>query len=884
MSALPAPSRPVARHIPLASAILCCLIGAACLSLWHVQAGIEEGWLQDIRTVPHNTAGAFLLAGAALMALTFGARRLTLGLAGAVMVLALATLAAQLLGLAEPFEGLLAARYAGSAGPLPRWNMSIWAAAYFALAAGTLILGATRLHCIPAARLVKGLAIATAALGASLIGLSPSGFIAGDFAAHEPMAWLAPVGHLALALGLTSYAWRRVSPSMSAPIGWIGAVLVSGQFALTLLLWNGLDLLIEDRQKHHLRAETDALTHRFAEALHMRLTAVERMARRWELSGGTSERAWRDDAAAYVREIRGFVALQWASPDGIVQWIEPERGNEAVRGLDNRADGRRRALFERADLAAQAILGGPIDLVQGPRGLLLIRALRQQGRHNGYLVAVFRIDELLTLLSAELSSLNYGIEVTLDDQPIFGLGGTLPADRTSADSRDFTILSEGHWRVRIWPTDAALQRGPFSDLFLASGIAMSLLVAIAFWFWARNAEIARSLKFANRKLTSERNFVTGLISNTNALVVVLDHEGRIVTFNHASERLTGYAFESVRNRHFWEMLVPADQIERARRSFLGLIRSGEVGHFEADCLRKDGSVCRVAWSNTVSPEPQLQSRHMMCAGFDVTERQRTAKALLVAKQEADRANRAKSEFLSSMSHELRTPMNAVLGFAQLIDMDPDLPAEHRENVTHILKAGEHLLQLINDVLNLSRIESGRLPVHAEPLSCTAIIHECIQLVRVQAARRNICITLGRCPERPVLADRQLLRQVLLNLLSNAVKYNSHAGLVHVDASVTRDGLCRLSIADTGPGISLARQQGLFEPFNRLGAERGSIEGSGIGLVVSKRLAEAMGGTIEVVSEEGRGSTFAVVLPMFDSSRHDPSAQSSELSCASIIET
>lgn len=884
MSLLPAPSHPFARHLPLASAILCCLVGAASLSLWHMQAGIEEAWLQAIRTVPHNTAGAFLLAGTALVALTIGARRLTLTLAGSVMVLALATLAAQFLGLAEPFERLLSARYAGSAGPLPRWNMSPPAAAYFALAAGTLILGGARLHCIPAARLVKCLAITTAALGASLIGLSPSDFIAGDFQAHEPLDWLEPAGHLTLALGLVSFAWRRVGPSMSAPIGWIGAMVVTGQFALTLLLWNGLDLLIEDRQNHHLRAETDALTHRFAEALQMRLGAVERMARRWEVSGGTAERAWREDARAYVVEIRGFVALQWVSPEGIVQWIEPERGNEALKGFDNRADARRRPLFERADLAPQAILGGPIELVQGSRGLLLIRALRPQGRHGGYLVAVFRIDELLTLLSEELASLNYGIDVTFDGQTIYAQGTALTTTRANTYSRDFTFLREGHWRVRIWPTEAALQRGPFSDLFLASGIAMTLLVAIAFWFWARNAEIARSLKVANRKLTSERNFVTGLISNTDALVVVLDHEGRIVTFNHASERLTGYAFESVRGRYFWEVLVQAGQIERARRSFLRLIRSGEVGHFEADCLRKDGSICRVAWSNTVSPEPELRSRHMMCAGFDVTERQRTAEALLLAKQEADRASRAKSEFLSSMSHELRTPMNAVLGFAQLIDMDPKLPAEHRENVAHILKAGEHLLQLINDVLNLTRIESGRMTVHAESLPCTAAIQECVQLVRVQAARRNICITIGRCTEGHVLADRQLLRQVLLNLLSNAVKYNSQAGLVHVEATATPDGFCRLSIADTGPGISLARQHGLFEPFNRLGAERGTIEGTGIGLVVSKRLVEAMGGTIEVVSDEGRGSTFAVILPMSESSRRDASAQAAEHSCASIIET
>jgi signal transduction histidine kinase/CheY-like chemotaxis protein len=232
-------------------------------------------------------------------------------------------------------------------------------------------------------------------------------------------------------------------------------------------------------------------------------------------------------------------------------------------------------------------------------------------------------------------------------------------------------------------------------------------------------------------------------------------------------------------------------------------------------------------------------------------------------QEANRqlraANAAKSEFLSRMSHELRTPLNAVLGFGQLLEMD-ELTAEQRDGVVQILKAGKHLLELINEVLDLARIESGRLSLSPEPTAVRDLIDEAVSLIGPLADAAQIDLQL-EVEDATVRADRQRLKQVLLNLLSNAVKYNRTGGAVWISSHPAAAERACITVADTGPGIAAARLERLFEPFERLGAEETSVEGSGLGLSLTKRLVEAMGGAIEVESEPDRGSTFRVELPL-----------------------
>jgi len=247
---------------------------------------------------------------------------------------------------------------------------------------------------------------------------------------------------------------------------------------------------------------------------------------------------------------------------------------------------------------------------------------------------------------------------------------------------------------------------------------------------------------------------------------------------------------------------------------------------------------------------------------EVADRRQAEESARLASTEADRANRAKSEFLSRMSHELRTPLNAILGFAQLLQMEVQTP-EQRESVAHILKAGRHLMDLIDEVLDIARIEAGRLHLSPEPVPVADLLRETLDLMRPLAAQRAIRLETGALPgeDGHVRADRQRLKQVLLNLLSNAIKYNRDAGRVTLTCAQAPGDRLHIRVTDTGPGIPAALMARLFTPFDRLGAEQQGVEGTGLGLVLSKRLVEAMGGAMGCESALGEGSTFWVELPL-----------------------
>lgn len=233
-----------------------------------------------------------------------------------------------------------------------------------------------------------------------------------------------------------------------------------------------------------------------------------------------------------------------------------------------------------------------------------------------------------------------------------------------------------------------------------------------------------------------------------------------------------------------------------------------------------------------------------------------------ARDEAEAASRAKSEFLSSMSHELRTPLNAVLGFAQLLQLDKSLGDDQRDSVREIVRGGNHLLELINDVLDLARIESGRLELEFAPVDLRALCEECRSLVDPLLGDKQLRLRCEIAPGPPLRADKVRLRQVLLNLLSNAIKYNREGGEVSISTSSIGPRRARVTVADTGVGIAPERLGEVFQPFNRLGAELGGIEGTGIGLTITQRLVRSMNGDVKVESVLGVGTSVSIDLPLY----------------------
>ncbi|MCC6923110.1 MAG: PAS domain S-box protein [Nitrosomonas sp.] len=246
---------------------------------------------------------------------------------------------------------------------------------------------------------------------------------------------------------------------------------------------------------------------------------------------------------------------------------------------------------------------------------------------------------------------------------------------------------------------------------------------------------------------------------------------------------------------------------------------------------------------------------------NVTERKKIENNLIIARIEADRANKAKSEFLSNMSHELRTPMNAILGFSQLMQLDQQLSGRNREYINEIMQAGNHLLELINDILDLARIESGRIEMKLEPVSIGPVIEESLSLMAGIAQKNSIRILRHGSVGLAVVADRIRLKQIMLNLLSNGIKYNREGGAVWIKATPVDEKWVWITVTDTGYGIAADKLPELFQPFNRLEANESGIEGTGIGLALTKRLVEQMDGSVSVTSKVGAGSTFGIKLPL-----------------------
>lgn len=315
------------------------------------------------------------------------------------------------------------------------------------------------------------------------------------------------------------------------------------------------------------------------------------------------------------------------------------------------------------------------------------------------------------------------------------------------------------------------------------------------------------------------------------------------------------------------IMASAEDLSIWRCQYRVLHTDGELrwllGHAQAQRL-EDGSTLWHGFITDVSERVAVEAELARYRqGLEQLVEERTHE-LIAARDAAEQANRAKSEFLSSMSHELRTPMNAILGFAQLLELDRNLGTRSGGYVHEILRAGRHLLDLINEVLDLARVESGRMSLSPEPLLLADVVKEALSLVQPLAEQRRVLLLPPEVEAgaEVVRADRLRLKQVLLNLLSNAVKYNHLAGSVRLRAlrqPPEQGGLVRIEVIDTGPGLALGEQQQLFQPFSRLGQAQGldasASEGTGIGLAISERLMRLMGGRMGVVSEAGQGSCF-----------------------------
>ncbi|WP_245792067.1 hybrid sensor histidine kinase/response regulator [Teredinibacter waterburyi] len=376
------------------------------------------------------------------------------------------------------------------------------------------------------------------------------------------------------------------------------------------------------------------------------------------------------------------------------------------------------------------------------------------------------------------------------------------------------------------------------------------------------------LKQTEQALRASEARYSRIVAGTRDAIWDWDIETGKIEFADVCWEQIGFSLEEVRSKNLydiadWGARMSTHDVERFSLLLRQHILERVPFDIEYQIKAKDGSMRWLRARAEATYNKDGRATRVSGSNMDVTELKTTQLAVVQAKIAAEKANQAKSEFLSSMSHELRTPLNAILGYTQLFDYDSNLQLEQTENLTEIRQAGTHLLHLINEVLDLARIEAGKLTLSLEPVIPERVLDDCFRLLQPLAEERKVRLlrqgeSLGQIT---LFADNTRLKQALINLISNAIKYNRVAGEVVVSLEQPNSSHLRILIRDTGYGIPEDKHSQVFEPFNRLNADRGVIEGSGVGLVITKRLVEMMKGQIGFQSKDGAGSQFWIDLPI-----------------------
>jgi PAS domain S-box-containing protein len=445
------------------------------------------------------------------------------------------------------------------------------------------------------------------------------------------------------------------------------------------------------------------------------------------------------------------------------------------------------------------------------------------------------------------------------------------------------------WDLRAYAARAAVPEARISNAWLFSFVGLlgaAMLGALLLTVTGRTRRIEAAVRERTAALEaevhereraqaalrdSEQRF-RNILNTVPIGVTYTDLHGNVKQTNPRFCELTGYSEEELQSMTTAQYTHPDDVAEDAALS--ARLVAGEIPMYRRHkrYITKDDRTVWIQATVTLLRNEAGQPRRIVGVVEDITEHLRLQEAEK-GRDSAEAANRAKSEFLSRMSHELRTPLNAMLGFAQLLELDRRQPLspDQRPWVGQIQQAGWHLLEMINDVLDLSRIESGNLKLHLEAVSLPDLLSATIAMVGADAERRGIRISSELADGSGVLmGDTTRVKQILINLLSNAVKYNTEGGRVHVATRLRDPDLVEIAVTDTGMGMTPQQLAELFQPFNRLGRERSAQQGTGIGLVISQRLAELMGGSLRARSIAGEGSSFILSLPCAPESDTVPS--------------
>lgn len=827
-----------------------------------------------------NTALCFLIGGTALLFANLSKPIISQILAGLLIAISIATLTEYVSGKDCGIDQIFFKPHITTNSPYPG-RMALNTNICFLLAGISIITTSFHIKQIP--KFLTPAIFNSIVFSLSIVAVT--GYIIGientyGWVKYSAMAVHTSCGFVALSCGIFLFLWQYIKNGDSIVHIYRPFITGISAITITILFWQAFAHNQDIHKSKRVENELKNLKHDLTTKMQPQIHSLIQMADRWKVEGKQIRKNWESDAMLYIEYNKNFQAIEWVNTNFIVRWVIPLEGNEQAQDLDLSFNKNLMVKLQKAMKTGKVSIPPVIDLRQGGKGLLVYVPIISDESFEGFILGVFKVKDLIENLINKNYASGIIIKIYENNNEIYNntKGSTLFSKYKHETDLNFYGRP---WKIKVWPSmDLVKTENSFIlTAILICGFIISALLTFASFIRLKEKLHSKNLKETNKRLSLEINkrktitkalhksasLVNSVLNNILDGVITIDEKGTILSFNKESEHIFGYSQNEVLHKNI-KMLMPepdkanhdsylSNYIKTSIPKIIGIGR-------EVVGLRKDGSTFPMDLG--VSKLNVEGTRHFTGIVRDITAQKRAVHAILIAKKEAEQANEAKSKFLAHMSHDLRTPLNSVLGFAQLLalDLNKTLTKEQSANVQRIEKSGRHLLTLINEILDLSRIESGAFTVATESINTAKLTAELISDSQPIATKYGITIIDKTMAAKPtyITADNTRLKQVLLNLLSNAIKYNSNDGSVTISLENKKERL-RINIIDTGPGISEENQTMLFEPFNRLDADCTNIEGTGIGLTIAKQLTEKMGGIIGVESTLGKGSCFYVEIPI-----------------------
>ncbi len=676
----------------------------------------------------------------------------------------------------------------------------------------------------------------------------------------------------------TSKSFANFSLPVLAGIGVLGG---------TLLLRQALIAREEAAIESTLRLQAENAKIQLAENLLGQTQALVRMAESWERQGKPRQEDWEADAKLYVQDYPGFQAIEWVDASNHVRWIVPLKGNEAALNLNVGFEAKRLKALEGARNTSQLVFTPSIELKQGGEGFLLFVPIGSRLNFGGFIVGVFQTEKFFDYTFKELDrrvGLKYGVAIFEGNQEIYShyYGNRRNKEKWSHQT---TINFYGiTWHLRIWPESELLEEKSILDeLILGAGVTIACLLSGTIFLFQTSQRQVEKLDAAKQKLEGEiveRQRAKEALKKSERLFRILteispvgifrsDAAGQTVYANERACQIIGASLEEVLGCSGGDRIHPDDR-RRVYKTWLCAIAHQLPWQQEYRILHQEGRTIWVLAQTDLEREETGNVIGYVGTLTDITERKQAEIALEQALAAAEAANRAKSNFLASMSHELRTPLNAILGFSQILSPSESLTEQEREQIEIIKSSGEHLLEIINDILSMSKIEAGQITLNQNSFDLYELLDSLKDMLQLKAKSKGLPLNFEYAKNIPqyIETDETKLRQVLINILGNAIKFTQQ-GIVtlRVSAATNLDKLkIKFEVSDTGPGIAPEEIDILFEPFVQTKAGKKSIEGTGLGLPISREFVRLMGGDITVSSIVGQGSifTFDIKVTLADS--------------------